>query len=30
MGHFTVLNVSRENALKTAMQLRADLGIGVE
>lgn len=30
MGHFTVLNTSRENALKIAVQLRADIGIGLE
>lgn len=30
MGHFTVLNASRDEAIKTAMQLRADLNIGAD
>lgn len=30
MGHFTVLNANRDDAIKTAMQLRADLNIGVD
>jgi 5-(carboxyamino)imidazole ribonucleotide synthase len=28
MGHFTVINVSRDEAIKQAMQVRADLKIG--
>ena len=28
MGHFTVINVSRDEAIKQAMQVRADLNIG--
>lgn len=28
MGHFTVVNVSRDEAIKQAMQVRADLNIG--
>lgn len=28
MGHFTVLNVSRDEAIKQAMQVRADLNVG--
>ncbi|MDP1660195.1 MAG: 5-(carboxyamino)imidazole ribonucleotide synthase [Methylotenera sp.] len=28
MGHFTVINVSRDEAIKQAMQMRADLNIG--
>lgn len=30
MGHFTALNVSRDEAIKTAMHLRADLHIGAD
>jgi 5-(carboxyamino)imidazole ribonucleotide synthase len=28
MGHFTVINTSRDEAIKQAMQVRADLNIG--
>lgn len=28
MGHYTVINASRDEAIKQAMQMRADLGIG--
>jgi len=28
MGHFTVINDSRDDAIKQAMQVRADLHIG--
>jgi 5-(carboxyamino)imidazole ribonucleotide synthase len=28
MGHYTVLNASRDEAIKQALQMRADLGIG--
>lgn len=30
MGHFTMINVSRDEAIKQAMQVRADLNIGAE